>query len=491
MLPSSPNRKRYDDTEQTLVETLLIFNSFLLLFRNLLFFLQLTTAWSSANYVTKHLFLEEKLICCHKAVICILFCLFTNAIAVGTELSGSVVQDGQHFYGTEKSNSRNFSRTQFKTRGEISYSKNFKFKLDHTTLFSKVEFDQMNYLEASGDRFGVLYTNEYVDVFVGSFTHTFDGPDLNSPFDVINAKDFKQPFQPVALGSAGLHLNGSINALTTQLFYFPKQTRTRLPSLNSVWWPRSQKLPLTNSAGTFNIADGMTYKLKSENDLNNPFDNAYGAQFKYAFDDLDVYLIYFKGANQIPLIYPEFNIDVTSITPLVGTIQSPIELNYTWYASTHAGAGASYVIGDWIIKAFYKQQSDKLAFEKKSTSATSVIESSLSLGRFSLRYFLQNNRTWKPDGVSELQTLLGFFDRSTSLGFFLDAEKWGLFSGALIYNELKGGLLSSLNYEYVWTDQFKTKITVNSLTPSDDIVGKAYDNTDNVVVSLNYDFGIF
>lgn len=420
----------------------------------------------------------------------VLLSVFTHVNALSAGLRGALSQEAQHFYQTEKSNSQNFLRTQFNTRGELSISKNIKFKLDLTTFFSKVEYDKTNYLEASGDRFGFFYANEHVDFFAGSFAFTPDGPDLNNLFDVINAKDYKQPFQPVAIGSAGLHLNATIDVLTIQLFYFPQQSRSRLPSLNSVWWPRAQSLLLTNSYGTFHIADDMTYQLKSEKELNYPRDNAHGAHVKYTFDELDLSFFYFKGANQIPLIYPEFNIDVTLITPLKRTIQRPIDLNYTWYSSAHTGAGASYVIGDWIIKGFYKQQIDKLEIEKQSTTATSVIESSLSLGRFSLRYFLQNNRTWKPDGVSELQTLLGFFDRSTSLGFLLDVEKWGLFSGALIYNELKGGLLSSVNYEYLWSDHFKTKLTFNSLTPSDDIVGKAYDNVDNVVISLTYNFSV-
>lgn len=416
---------------------------------------------------------------------------FVTTNSMGAEMRGTFSQEVQHFYATEVSNSRNFSRTQLKTRGQFSITKKLKFKLDQTSYFSKLEYDETNYVDASGDRFGFFYSDIYFDFFAGAFTLTPDGPDFNSPFDVINAKDYKQPFQSVALGSLGLHINATFESLTAQLFYFPQQTRSRLPSLNSVWWPRAQTLPLSNSSGTLNIAKEIKYTLKSETELDKPFSNAFGTQIKYTIDDFDFYFFYFKGANQTPLIYPELTIDVTSITPPIGTVQSPIELRYTWYASTHAGAGASYVIGDWIIKGFYKQQTDQLAIEKKSTTAVSVIESSLSLGRFSLRYFLQSNRTWKSDGVRELQTLLGFFDHSTSLGFLMDAQDWGLFSGVLVYNETSGGLLNSLNYEYAWTDHFKTKFTMNTLATSNDIVGKAYDSTDNAVISLNYDFSVF
>lgn len=428
------------------------------------------------------------------------FCRKTSALGIlffvtinsmGMEMRGTFSQDAQHFYATENLNSRNFSRTQLKTIGQFLITRKLKFKLDQTIHFSKAEYDKANSLDASGDRFGFMYTDSDFDFFAGAFTLTSDGPDLNSPFDVVNAKDYMQPFQSLALGSFGLHFNTTIDSLNAQIFYFPQQTRSRLPSLNSIWWPRSQTLPLTNSAGTFYIAKDIEYKLKSETEVENPFENAYGAQMKYTLDNIDLFFFFFKGANQTPLIYPELNIDATSIDPPIGTLRSPIELNYTWYASTHAGIGTSYVMGDWIIKGFYKQQNDKLAIEKKSTTATYVIESSLSLGRFSLRYFLQNNRTWKRDGLNELQTLLGFFDRSSSLGFLLDAEIWGSYSGVLIYNESKGGLLSSLNYEYMWTDHLKTKLTINSLSPSNDIIGKVYDKTDNAVISLHYDFRVF
>ena len=263
-----------------------------------------------------------------------------------------------------------------------------------------------------------------------------------------------------------------------------------LPDTQSAWWPRTEALPVRDSSGTFLAPDNMSYKLMSESEEKKPFENNFGFSSKYSFSQFDLSLFYFSGANQTPKISPNFNINVISYDPLIGVIQPPVELNLTWFKSEHIGGGATFILGDWIFKSFYKQQKDLLPEIEKSSAMTVSVENSVAVSRFSLRYFLQMNRVWRQSSaVAELETLLGFFEKSTALGVFVDMNTKGTLSGAAIYNEKDPSILVSLGYEYKWTDQFKTKLSANVLTASgSNALSAAYDKTDNLSLIFGYDF---
>ncbi len=191
----------------------------------------------------------------------------------------------------------------------------------------------------------------------------------------------------------------------------------------------------------------------------------------------------------MPKISPDFDIAITSFDPLIGTIKPPVKINWNWYQSEHAGAGVTALLSDWITKIFCKQQTDLLPVTEYSQACTFSVENSFSVGGTSIHYFLLNNRVWRQkDTASELETLLGFFEKSTALGYLIDLDAKGLVSGAFVFNEKNPSWLASLGYEYRFTDQFRTKLSVNQIFSTSDIIGKTYDQVDNASVILNYDF---
>ena len=203
----------------------------------------------------------------------------------------------------------------------------------------------------------------------------------------------------------------------------------------------------------------------------------------------DLHFLYFSGANQIPQIFPNFNIDVTSISPLVGVVRPPVELDTTWIGSEHMGIGASAVFDPVIFKVFCKNQRNYFQETNETSACNGSIESSLNLSRSTLRYFLQINRLWKKNqSASELETLLGFFEKSVALGFLTELSSENILSGAAVYNEKNPSYLVSLRYEKKWTDIFRTIAAVNVIAAQDGTLAKSYDQNDNVSLKLAYDF---
>ncbi len=418
------------------------------------------------------------------------FSSFVSLRTQANDLFFSVNQEVQSFYLTPHNSSPYFGRSELLTKGELGFFENVKFKLDTSTsaTFMKKQ-DQQSFL-FNPLQLGLSLTSKYIEFFGGGFRIAGEGADLNNIFDVVNAADFRQPFNPKAIGSYGALITVPFDAFTFKGFYIPRNEKSLLPDTQSPWWPRTDALPIRNSSGTFLVPDNMGYKLNSQTDYKDPFANNYGATAKVSFSKIDFNFFYFKGVNQIPKISPNFNIEVTSYDPLIGVITPPVEINLTWFRSEHVGMGSTLVLGDWITKVFCKTQKDFLPTVEKSTSCTGTIESSVALSSYSLRYFLQGNRVWRQDANSqELETLLGFFEKSTALGIYLDMNTKGLLSGAVIYNEKDPSSLVSMSYEYRFTDQLKSKLTANVLTTSGSSpLGNAYDKTDNVSVALGYDF---
>lgn len=420
-----------------------------------------------------------------------LFC-FLGLPVQAHELFFSFNQEVQSFYLSLPNSSPYFGRSELQTKGTIDILKTLKFKLDTSssaTFMNKQ--DQQSFL-FNPTQTGLLFTSSHFDLLAGGFTVSGEGADLNNIFDVVNPQDYRQPFNTKSIGSIGALATLSYDFFQLKGFFIPKNGRSLLPDTQSAWWPRTKALPITNSEGTFLSPDNMSYKKGSESEYEDPFKNNYGGSGKLSFSSVDFSFFYFKGANQIPKISPHINIDLISLNPLIGTIQPPAELNLTWFKSEHAGLGSTIVLGDWILKGFCKKQTDLISktSEEESTSCTSSIESSLSISNFSLRYFLQQNRKWKKSSsLEELETLLGFFDKSSALGIYLDMENRGVVSGAVIYNEKDPSVLLSLGYEYRFTDHFKTKLTANVLTASGgNVLADAYDKTDNASFVFSYDF---
>ncbi len=420
-----------------------------------------------------------------------LFILFFIQIsfARASEILFSLNQEVQSFYLSPPNSSPYFGRTELLTQGDLKIFENLKFKLDAAVSSAFMKKQDQKIFLFNPTQLGLLATQKYFELLVGGFTLAGDGADINNIFDVVNASDFREPFNSKAIGSVGALLTIPLNNAIFKFFYIPKNERSLLPDTQSPWWPRTEALPISNSDGTFYSPDDMSYKMSSQSEEKNPFKNNFGMSSKFNFSNIDLSLFYYSGANQIPKISPYFLISVTSISPLVGTIQPPLELNLFWYKSEHLGGGTTLVLGDWILKLFLKKQKDFLPVTEESTSMTATVENSLNISRFSLRYFLQANRIWKESSTTqELETLLGFFEKSSALGFYLDMNSKGTLSGAVLYNEKDPAILNSVGYEYKWTDQFKSKITLNSLTSSGSLLARAYDKTDNASLTFNYDF---
>lgn len=420
----------------------------------------------------------------------LLLFLFISIPAKARDVFFSVETEAQSFYLISDKSANLYGRLSLMSKGEQKINSKLSFKLDasiDSTYFNKQDRNQKVLFNPK--QFGLALTTKKLDLQLGGFTLNPEGADLNNIFDVIHGKDFRNPFNSKSIGSLGALVTFPWDPATLKLFYIPKNTRSILPDTQSAWWPRTDSIPIRNSSGTFNLPKDINYYIKSESEYEKPFDNNFGASLKTSFSLFDLHLFYYSGANQIPKISPDFTVVLTSYDPLVGDVQSPVGIDLNWFRSEHAGVGATFVMYDWIGKTFCKQQTDYLPVKEVSPSCTFSLESSFSIGRASIHYFLQSNRVWRDtSSVRELETLLGFFEKSTALGYLVDLEAKGILSGAFVYNEKNPSWLASLGYEYRITDQFRSKINVNQIFSTNDVVGKAYDKTDNASLTMTYDF---
>ncbi len=388
-----------------------------------------------------------------------------------------------------KNSANIYSKTEIKSYGAFELSDAFSLKYDTTLNYVYLNKQDRKKAVLNPNRLGLFGSASFFDYQIGFWQHTAEGTDLNNLFDVVHGKDYRNPFSAENLSSAGLHLSATVDFLNWQIYYIPQNVKSILPDTQSPWWPRTGALPLTNSAGTFYLPENISYKYRNENEYRDPFRNNWGSAAKFTFDRFDLHFMFFSGANQIPRISPQFNIDVTSITPLVGVVRPPIELDLTWTRAQHGGAGVSTVLGSFILKAFCKTQKNFEPTETQADSCNGALESSLDLRKHTLRYFVQVNRLWKKqESAAELETLLGFFEKSISAGFMLELNPETIFSGAVVYNEKSPSVLASARFERKWTDRFRTVLGLNIITAQNQPLAEAYDQNDNTSLKFSYDF---
>ncbi len=425
-----------------------------------------------------------------KTTLLFFYLLLFGFFAKADEIFFTFSTEVQSFYLNPPNSANLFGRAELLSKGSYSFTENFGFKLEAAGDYARLnKQDKMTKVVFNPKQFGFYSTLSNFDFHVGGFTVAAEGADLNNIFDVVHGKDFRNPFNSKTFGSLGLHTTMALDPVTVKLFYIPKNTKSLMPDTQSAWYPRTENLPIRNSNGTFYVTDKMSYVYKNESEYEKPFDNNFGGSIKASFSLFDFHLFYFSGANQMPKISTDFNIDVTSFNPLVGTIRPPVEINLNWFRSEHAGVGTTFVTYDWITKIFCKQQTDHLPQKEYLPACTFSIENGFSLGGAAVNYFLQTNRVWRSTAVAqELETLSGFFEKSTALGYLIDMDSKGTVSGAFVYNEKNPSWLASIGYEFRFTDHFRTKLSMNQIFATQDLIGKAYDHTDNASLLLSYDF---
>lgn len=417
------------------------------------------------------------------------FFFFFSSLGMSESLGFSFSTEVQDFYLNPKNSAALFVKYEFTTVGNFELTKYLSFKSNATFNYVQLSKQDQKIFLTNPTDFGFLFSNSLLDLTLGGWTLSPEGTDLNNIFEVIHGRDYRQPFSAENLASPGALADLHIANLDFKLFFIPKNRKSILPDTQSPWWPRTEALPITNAAGTFILPDNISYVYRSDSELNHPFDNNFGASTKLTFSRFDIYGFYFSGASQIPQISPHFNIDITSLIPLIGIVAPPVELDLTWYKSEHLGGGISMALDQVIFKNFCKKQTDFFAEPNESTACTFALESSLSLSKYTLRYFLQANRLWKKSTVnSELETLLGFFEKSTALGFLFEINPENVFSGAFIYNEKSPSYLTSLRFEKKWADRFKIILSANIITAQNGSVAKAYDQTDNMSLRMSSEF---
>lgn len=411
--------------------------------------------------------------------------------AIADPLRFGVSTEVQSFYLNPKSSSSLFTKYEFKTFGQYDLTKHLRFKTDLTVNYVQLnpKQDRKQWV-LNPNEFGFVGSNKAFDYELGFWTLVPEGTDINNIFDVIHGKDFRQPFASENLSSLGLLIKSHALNFDYSLFYIPKNRKSILPDTQSPWWPRTESFPIQSSSSTLYLPDDISYVYRNETDAKNPFDSNYGATGKLSFNWIDFHLFYYSGANQIPQIYPHFDIQAISANPPVGVIISPVDIDLNWIRSEHIGAGFSSTLDPVIVKSFCKQQKDFYQDgTTESVSCTAAIESGVAIYKSTLHYFLQVNRLWRKNDVSaELETLLGFFDKSTALGFLVDVGPESILSGAVIYNEKSPSVLSSIRYEKNWTDRFKTSFAINVISVNDQPLTKSYDSTDNASLKLSYNF---
>jgi len=402
----------------------------------------------------------------------------------------SVSAEEQSFYLSPKSSANFFSKYEFKTFGQYDLARNLRFKTDFSVNYVQLNRQDQKQIIFNPNEVGFVGSAGFLDYQLGSWTFTPEGTDLNNIFDVIHAKDYRQPFNSENLASVGILLKSHFSNLDLNVFFIPKNRKSLLPDTQSPWWPRTDALPMENSSGTFYLPENTAYVYRNETVVNNAFDQNGGASAKLSFSFIDFHAFYFSGANQIPQISPHLNIDLISLNPMIGNIRAPLDIDLSWIKSDHLGAGFSASFDPVIVKSFCKNEKDYYADETaNSTSCTAAVESGFSIYKSTFHYFLQVNRLWRQHDVSqELETLLGFFDKSTAFGFLVDVGADSNLSGAIIYNEKSPSVLSSLRYEVNWTDRLKTALGVNIITVGSEPLTKSYDATDNATLKISYNF---
>lgn len=177
----------------------------------------------------------------------------------------------------------------------------------------------------------------------------WEGTDILNLADVVNAKNYLRPLNPVPRSSPTIRISREFETWDFDLIYIPKKASHLYPSNKSYWLPRNRKIVLENQNTEVVVPNDIDYELKENEVLNSADINNVGARVNYR-GLFDFNLFFFEGANiSGTLILDGVPLEISPATVI--QLTSPVRITPLEYRQRVYGGVMTKTFWDsWILR---------------------------------------------------------------------------------------------------------------------------------------------
>lgn len=320
---------------------------------------------------------------------------------------------------------------------------------------------------------------------LGFQTFAWEGTDLVNPFDMIQARNYRDPLNIRTRPSAAWWTSYEAGSWQAEFIYIPKATTPLFPADRSPWWPRERVLPLDSQKIEIRLPKGVEYRVLERETLKGALDNNVAVRLIRRGDKGDVAIAGFEGLANDPSVVLDtslknpIEVDPILIAEPEGAVGlRPVDIR--WRA---AAAGFNYAFSKGVFRWAGRTQQplgDDVRVPAWSSLNVASWEQNVSIRERDCTLLFQIFSVQRSE-EPQVSFLRSIFDRAFAVGARLPVTDDSEFYVGGVYDSIGHSSLARFTWKQRWNDNWGSDLDINSLSgPPDTLLGvfQEYDRAD-------------
>lgn len=236
----------------------------------------------------------------------------------------------------------------FLTENHFQLGANSLFKISPLLNIEQESLDSKNIYDLDAKELIFNYSNSQNTIDVGFLNLKKEGPDIFDIWGYFQPKSYKSFLNIGTLPVLGISTESEITkSLSITVALVPQNRISKLPSKNSMWLPRENKLPLASEDTVAELPAVPAYEIgRNEAEKKQDLQNNYLIRLKYSAQQVDAILQVAESISNTPEVTPTLTGQLVSINPTKIQLDNPIFLDFKWKKNKNYGLGINYSFND-------------------------------------------------------------------------------------------------------------------------------------------------
>jgi hypothetical protein len=360
---------------------------------------------------------------------------------------------------------------------------NSQFKLSPLLNVEQESSETKTIYDLDAKEFLFNYSTTKNNIDVGYLNLKKEGPDIFDIWGYFQPKNYKSFLNINTLPVLGISFESALskNILMT-LALVPQNRLSKVPTKNSMWLPRENKLPLASEDTVAELPAAPAYEIRqNEAEKKEDLQNNYLVRLKYSGQQIDAILQVAESISSTPIITPTLTGQLISINPTQIQLDNPILLDFKWKKNKNYGFGINYSFNDLglITKLFFnltitpddESVQTVLAFEKQFEDLIAIYE-------------YTNTKKKNSSSSNDFAATNSLFSNAHAVAFLYSiSDSLKIKVGGFLNTDMQSSaVLTSAKYQF--NDSWSMDLQYLNISANKDSILSLYENNDSASIKL-------
>lgn len=360
---------------------------------------------------------------------------------------------------------------------------NSQFKLSPLLNVEQESSETKTIYDLDAKEFLFNYSTTKNNIDVGYLNLKKEGPDIFDIWGYFQPKNYKSFLNINTLPVLGISFESALskNILMT-LALVPQNRLSKVPTKNSMWLPRENKLPLASEDTVAELPAAPAYEIRqNEAEKKEDLQNNYLVRLKYSGQQIDAILQVAESISSTPIITPTLTGQLISINPTQIQLDNPILLDFKWKKNKNYGFGINYSFNDLglITKLF-----SNLTITPDDESVQTVLAFEKQFEDLIAIYEYTNTKKKNSSSSNDFAATNSLFSNAHAVAFLYSiSDSLKIKVGGFLNTDMQSSaVLTSAKYQF--NDSWSMDLQYLNISANKDSILSLYENNDSASIKL-------